>query len=54
MQATASSAMSYKIEIIDEYSFGQWFSHHLRFETEAQAEECSRHFGASEEKCLKP
>jgi hypothetical protein len=36
--------MSYKVEIIDEYSFGQWFSHHLRFETETEAEECSRHF----------
>ena len=30
--------MSYKVEIIDEYSFGEWFSHHLRFETEAEAE----------------
>jgi len=36
--------MSYKVEIIDEYSFGKWFSHHLRFATEAEAEECSRHF----------
>ena len=36
--------MSFKVEIIDEYSFGEWFSHHLRFETEAEAEGCSRHF----------
>jgi len=41
------SPMSYKIEIIDEYSFGEWFSYHLRFATEAEAEECSRHFGAA-------
>lgn len=36
--------MSYKIEIMDEYSFGQWFSDDLRFATEAEAEECSHHF----------
>jgi len=40
----AESPMSYKIEIMDEYSFGQWFSYHLRFATEAEAEECSLHF----------
>ena len=36
--------MSYKIEIIDEYSHGEWFSHSLRFTTEAEAVDCSRHF----------
>jgi hypothetical protein len=36
--------MSYKVEIIDEYSFGRWFPHHLRFATEAEADECSQHF----------
>jgi len=36
--------MSYKIQIIDEYSFGEWFDHDLRFETKAEAEECTRHF----------
>lgn len=36
--------MSYKIEIMDEYSFGWWFSDDLRFATEAEAEECSHHF----------
>ena len=29
--------MSYKVEIMDEYSFGQWFSDSLRFATEAEA-----------------
>ena len=38
--------MSYKIEIIDEYSHG-WFSHGWRFPTEAEAVECSQHFGGS-------
>lgn len=38
------SPMSYKIEIVDEYSFGKWFSYPLRFATETEAEECSRHF----------
>jgi hypothetical protein len=36
--------MSYKIEIIDEYSHGEWFSHSLRFTTEAKAVDCSQHF----------
>jgi hypothetical protein len=36
--------MSYKIEIKDEYSFGRWFSHHLRFPTKLEAEECLNHF----------
>lgn len=39
--------MSYKIEIMDEYSFGQWFSDDLRFATEAEAEECLHHFGGA-------
>jgi hypothetical protein len=39
--------MSYKIEIIDEYSHGDWFSHNLRFATEAEAVECSQHFGGA-------
>jgi hypothetical protein len=38
--------MSYKIEIMDEYSFGHWFSpDQERFATEAEATECSHHFG---------
>lgn len=36
--------MSYKVEIMDEYSFGQWLSNNLRFATEAEAEACSHHF----------
>jgi hypothetical protein len=39
--------MSYKIEIIDEYSHGDWFSYNLRFATEAEAVECSQHFGGA-------
>ena len=39
--------MSYKIEIMDEYSFGDYFSHDLRFETEREAEECSHHLGGA-------
>lgn len=35
--------MSFKVELIDEYSSGAWFSHHLRFATEAEATECSVH-----------
>jgi len=31
--------MSYKVEIQDEYSFGQWFSDDLRFATETEAKE---------------
>jgi hypothetical protein len=40
-------ATSYKIEIIDEYSHGEWFSDSLRFATEAEAVECSQHFGGA-------
>ena len=36
--------MSYKVEIIDEYSFSQWFSHHLRFATKTEAEAYSHQF----------
>jgi hypothetical protein len=39
--------MSYKIEIMDEYSFGEYFSHDLRFETEREAEQCSQHFSSA-------
>lgn len=39
--------MSYKIEIIDEYSHGDWFSHNWRFATEAEAVGCSQHFGGA-------
>ncbi|MGB8063359.1 MAG: hypothetical protein WCF26_15815 [Candidatus Sulfotelmatobacter sp.] len=39
--------MSYKIEIIDEYSNGGWFSDNLRFSTEAEAVGCSQHFGGA-------
>jgi hypothetical protein len=39
--------MSYQIEIIDEYSHGEWFSDNLRFVTEAEAVECSQHFGGA-------
>lgn len=39
--------MSYKIEIIDEYSHGDWFSDNLRFVTEAEAVECSQHCGGA-------
>jgi len=36
--------MSYKIEIMDEYSFFKWFSSDdLRFETKGESEEYSRH-----------
>ena len=36
--------ISYKIEVRDEYI---WSSHHLRFATEAEAEECSHHLGGA-------
>jgi hypothetical protein len=39
--------MSYKIEIIDEYSHGEWFSDNVRFVSEAEAAECSQHFGGA-------
>jgi hypothetical protein len=35
--------MSYKVEFLDEYSFGKYFSDDLRFETEREAEERSQH-----------
>ena len=36
--------MSYKIQIMDEYSFGQWFDDPLRFATEAEAQHCLERF----------
>ncbi len=39
-----ANSMSYKVEIMDEYSFGQWFSHPLRFATETEAEVYSHQF----------
>ena len=35
--------MSYKMEFMDEYSFGEYFSDDLRFATELEAEERSLH-----------
>src|SRR5437868_408774 len=35
--------MSYKVEMIDEYSFGRWFSDRVRFATAEEAEESSQH-----------
>ncbi|HEX6824308.1 MAG TPA: hypothetical protein VF123_19770 [Candidatus Sulfotelmatobacter sp.] len=39
-----ANSMSYKVEIVDEYSFGRSFSHPLRFATETEAEAYSNQF----------
>jgi hypothetical protein len=41
---SGESKVSYKIQIVDEYSFGQWFDCSLRFATEAEAEQYSQRF----------
>ena len=46
--------MSYKIEIMDEYSFGQWFSNTLRLATESEATQYCHNFSAEARQMILP